>query len=88
MDGALNFEPKMKRESLINGYKHVLSTIYAPKQYYARVSTLLKEFKPKHKVGKSQLNLTTIVAGFLNSIWFLGIREKGDGISGECLLQL
>ncbi|MBN1188437.1 MAG: DUF4070 domain-containing protein [Dehalococcoidales bacterium] len=76
MDSTLNFRPKMNRESLLSGYKHVLDTIYAPKQYYARIKTLLKEYQPKAKAGISQINSGHIV-GFFNSIWFLGIMDKG-----------
>jgi radical SAM superfamily enzyme YgiQ (UPF0313 family) len=76
MDFSLNFVPKMNRETLINGYRHVLNTIYAPKEYYARVLTLLKEYKPQHKVGLSQRHPRQLL-GLLNSVWFLGIREKG-----------
>ena len=47
MDYSLNFVPKMNRETLINGYRHILNTIYAPKEYYARIKTLSKEYKPK-----------------------------------------
>jgi radical SAM superfamily enzyme YgiQ (UPF0313 family) len=79
MDSSLNFRPKMNRESLLSGYKHVLNTIYAPKQYYARIKTLLVEYKPKAKSGLSQIrfNWKGQFAGFLNSIWFLGIVDKG-----------
>ena len=48
-DGSTNFTPKMGRETLTNGYKHILNTIYAPKPYYERVKTFLKEYKPKGK---------------------------------------
>jgi radical SAM superfamily enzyme YgiQ (UPF0313 family) len=76
MDYSLNFTPKMNRETLITGYRHVLSTIYAPKEYYARVLTLLKEYKPRHKAGVSQMQPRQLL-GLINSVWFLGIREKG-----------
>jgi hypothetical protein len=76
MDSSLNFIPKMNRETLISGYKHILNTIYAPKQYYARIKTLLKEYKPKAKVGTSQINWRQVL-GLVNSMWFLGIRERG-----------
>lgn len=76
MDDSLNFVPKMNRESLISGYKHVLSTIYAPKQYYSRIKTLLKEYKPKSKAPVYKVNWRDLL-GLLNSMWFLGIREKG-----------
>jgi len=76
MDSSLNFVPKMNREKLIDGYRHVLDTIYSPKQYYARIKTLLKEYKPKAKAGISQVSWRHFL-GFVNSIWILGIREKG-----------
>jgi radical SAM superfamily enzyme YgiQ (UPF0313 family) len=75
-DYSLNFKPKMNREALINGYRTVLNTIYAPKQYYARIKTLLREYKPKAKAGISQIHWHHIL-GFINCVWFLGIWEKG-----------
>jgi len=47
MDCSLNFIPKMNYETLINGYKNILDTIYSPKQYYERVKIFLKEYKPR-----------------------------------------
>jgi radical SAM superfamily enzyme YgiQ (UPF0313 family) len=44
-DYTLNFVPKMNPEILIRGYREILNTIYAPKNYYARIKTLLKEYK-------------------------------------------
>ncbi|MFC1958515.1 B12-binding domain-containing radical SAM protein [Chloroflexota bacterium] len=75
-DISINFIPRMKYETLINGYKHILDTIYAPKQYYERVRTFLKEYKPPKRKGISQLQFHHI-EGFLKSAWFLGVREKG-----------
>ena len=75
-DCSINFIPRMKYETLINGYKHILKTIYSPKQYYERVKTFLKEYKPQKREGKFRLQLYHIKA-FLNSMWFLGVREKG-----------
>lgn len=43
-DFSMNFVPKMKEEELIRGYTKLLKTIYAPKAYYARVKTFLKEY--------------------------------------------
>jgi hypothetical protein len=39
----------MDSEELINGYKKILSTIYSPKYYYARVMRFMKDFEPKKK---------------------------------------
>ena len=74
-DCSLNFIPKMNHETLINGYKHILNTIYSPKQYYERVKTFLKEYQP-HKGTGGRLRSHHIRA-LLRSIWVLGIREKG-----------
>jgi radical SAM superfamily enzyme YgiQ (UPF0313 family) len=76
-DFSLNFVPKMNRDSLINGYKSVLNGIYSPKAYYDRIKTLLKEYKPKNRVGRSQIHLRQQLLGFINTIWYVGIREKG-----------
>ncbi|MBI2329145.1 MAG: B12-binding domain-containing radical SAM protein [Chloroflexi bacterium] len=74
-DFSINFIPKMNYETLINGYQQILNTIYAPKQYYERIRTLLKEYKPP-KVRVSHLQFHHI-EGFVKSVWFLGIKEKG-----------
>ncbi len=76
MDFSLNFIPKMNRETLIDGYKQVLNTIYSPNNYYDRVRALLREYKPKHKTGISQFKFDH-VKGFCRCMWWLGIREKG-----------
>ena len=46
MDLSINFTPKMNFDTLINGYKDIVSTIYSPKYYYERVMNFLKEFRP------------------------------------------
>jgi hypothetical protein len=74
-DLALNFIPKMNSTMLINGYKHILDTIYSPKQYYERVKAFLKEYRPVIRKRK-KLHFYQLVA-FLKSTWFLGFREKG-----------
>jgi len=77
MDFSLNFVPKMNSETLINGYKHILDTIYSPKQFYERVKIFRKEFKPqKRKEEVSHFQLYHI-RRLIKSMWFLGIRENG-----------
>ena len=74
-DCSLNFIPRMNYETLINGYKDILNTIYSPRDYYERVTTFLREYKPRGEIA-SRLEFHHIRA-FVKSIWFLGIREKG-----------
>jgi len=74
-DCSLNFVPKMNYETLINGYRHILKTIYAPRQYYKRIESFLKEYKPQQKIA-GRLKLQHIKA-LVKSMWILGVREKG-----------
>ena len=75
-DCSLNFIPRMNYETLINGYKHILNTIYAPKQYYERIRTFLRDYKPQQRFRVSQVKFSYIWA-FIRSIWLLGIKERG-----------
>jgi len=47
-DCSMNFVPAMNYDTLVKGYKSVLASIYAPKQYYARVKHFLKHYKLPH----------------------------------------
>jgi hypothetical protein len=46
VDGTTNIIPAMSLDALRKGYKDILQHIYAPKYYYQRIRTLLREFKP------------------------------------------
>lgn len=74
-DFSINFIPKMNIETLMNGYKKILNTIYSPKHYYKRVITFLKGYKPKPLKKKINFNFCDLNA-FLKSIWSLGIIGK------------
>jgi radical SAM superfamily enzyme YgiQ (UPF0313 family) len=74
-DGSTNFIPRMGRETLFRGYKHVVDTIYSPKHYYERIMTFLSEYKP---IGKGTLKISIIqLVALIRSTWVLGIWEKG-----------
>jgi radical SAM superfamily enzyme YgiQ (UPF0313 family) len=74
-DFSLNFIPKMDYDKLVSGYKHILDTIYSPREYYQRIRTFLKEYKPpRAKPGKLQSHQ---IQAFFRSIWYLGIKERG-----------
>jgi radical SAM superfamily enzyme YgiQ (UPF0313 family) len=45
VDGTMNFAPRMPTEQLLKGYKTILRRIYAPRPYYARVRTFLREYR-------------------------------------------
>jgi radical SAM superfamily enzyme YgiQ (UPF0313 family) len=72
---TMNFIPKMEKNVLFSGYKKILNTIYAPKEYYARIRTFLREFKPP-KRRMQRLKLYHLRA-LWSSVWRLGIRGRG-----------
>lgn len=74
-DGSTNFIPRMGRETLINGYRHILGTIYSPRQYYERIKVFLKDYRPgiKRRGDIHPGHLGTL----LRTVWSLGIKEKG-----------
>lgn len=74
-DLSLNFIPRMDPVTLINGYKHILDTIYSPKQYYERVKAFLKEYRPN--IRKKRRPHFYEMMAFLKTIWVLGFKEKG-----------
>jgi len=74
-DCSMNFIPRMDYETLINGYRRIISTIYAPKQYHERIKTFLKEYKPRVR-NLARPRFEYFVA-FAKSIWSLGLRESG-----------
>ena len=71
-DGTLNFIPRMGKENLVKGYKHVLSKIYSPRQYYQRIDTFLKQYMP---TARARLTKTDVKA-FLKSVWHIGVLSN------------
>jgi hypothetical protein len=70
VDGSTNIIPKMGLEPLREGYRKILSQIYAPQFYYKRVLTFLREYQPP-KI-RSQLAPQYLLA-LWRSIYHLGI---------------
>jgi len=75
VDGTTNIIPRMNIENLRDGYRRILSHIYAPKHYYERVRTFLKEYRASKVTRRVRFR---DVMAFLRSIWRLGIlgRER------------
>lgn len=72
---TLNFKPKMDKDTLIEGYKNIMKTLYSPKEYYQRVKTFLIEFKPPIK-KRPKLSIYNIRALF-SSLWLSGVIHRG-----------
>lgn len=75
-DMQINFVPKMNLQTLLAGYKYIVSTIYSPKQYYRRIRNFLKEYCPP-KCGHTRITPTNIAA-FFRACLRLGVigRER------------
>ncbi len=72
-DGTTNIMPRMDPNVLKEGYRQILASIYAPRPFYQRVRTFLKEYRlPK---VNNPLEAQHIYALF-RSIVVLGIRGK------------
>jgi radical SAM superfamily enzyme YgiQ (UPF0313 family) len=71
VDGTTNIVPKMGIVSLREGYRQILSQIYAPKFYYQRVVTFLREYQPANLKGHFE---PEYLLALLRSIFHLGIR--------------
>ncbi|MBI5761933.1 MAG: B12-binding domain-containing radical SAM protein [Planctomycetes bacterium] len=74
LDAVLNFIPKLDRDTLIEGYRDLVKRIYSPREYYRRVLTFLRTYKPSGP--KVPLSATDIRA-FFHSLWTLGVRTRG-----------
>jgi radical SAM superfamily enzyme YgiQ (UPF0313 family) len=73
-DMSINFVPKMNVNKLMDGYRKIVNTIYAPNQYYARVKTFLREYQPKRR--KSSVMKSQNIGAFFRSLWVLGVQGK------------
>jgi hypothetical protein len=71
VDGSTNIIPMMGIQKLLEGYREILSQIYAPKFYYDRIRIFLREYQPPKII--IQLELQDILA-LWRSIYQLGIR--------------
>jgi radical SAM superfamily enzyme YgiQ (UPF0313 family) len=70
---ATNIIPAMKLETLQEGYKKIIRTIYSPERYYQRLKAFLQEYRPP-KI-KSAKSLRYQLALF-HSLYRLGVLGK------------
>ncbi len=72
-DGTTNVVPRMPIGILREGYQGVLSHIYAPRHYYARIRTFLREYNPPRSSCRRGLG---DVGAFFRSVYHLGIAGR------------
>ena len=76
MDFSTNFMPKMDWGILIDGYKRILDTIYSPRNYYERVRTFLREYRPP-QWGRQIVLRPLHLWVALKALWALGFKAEG-----------
>jgi len=75
VDGTSNIIPAMDQEILRDGYRRILDQIYSPENFYRRIRTFLREYRPSPVRG--HLELSHVLA-LLRSFFRIGIlgRER------------
>lgn len=77
VDGTTNIIPVMNLDALRKGYKNILQHLYSPKDYYQRVKTFLREYKPpKIKVPLDFGYVLENILALFRSIYRLGIMGR------------
>jgi len=82
-DGSLNFIPKMGVDTLVQGYKELVNSLYSPKVYYARVNTFLKNYRP---TVFSRVSWSETKALF-RSFWSIGLRSHSRLLYWKLILK-
>lgn len=74
---SLNFVPRMDPDVLVTGYRNLVKRLYAPEQYYERLTTFLAEYRPREMRQRFFLRKRDLRALF-RSILVLGVlgRER------------
>jgi radical SAM superfamily enzyme YgiQ (UPF0313 family) len=80
-DFSTNVEPKMGLEALSQGYGRIISAIYSPKPYHARVRAYLRDYHPQKKIkvhfhAGSLRRQPGYAWAFCKSLLLLGIKDR------------
>jgi radical SAM superfamily enzyme YgiQ (UPF0313 family) len=75
VDATTNFVPRMDIQSLRDGYRELMATIYAPGPYYRRARTFLREFRPPKLAGQFEVKSLAAFGRSAVSLGLLG-RER------------
>ncbi len=74
LDTQLNFIPTLDRAALVDGYRRLVHHLYTPRQYYERILTFLKHYRPSGP--RIHLQRCDLLA-FCRSLWVLGVATPG-----------
>jgi len=72
-DSTMNFIPKLDKEILVKGYKHLVEKVYSPKYYFERLNNFLKYYEPTKITPMSK----KIKPSVLKILFVLKFLERG-----------
>ena len=75
-DATINFVTRLDPEFLRSGYRDLMRRLYEPANYYRRIRTFLRSYRPR---GPSARLSGADARAFLRSLWVLGVRHAGRG---------
>lgn len=71
---ALNFEPRLDREFVVENYRRLMRKLYEPRNYYQRVRVFLEH----HHAGGPRAKITGRgLLAIVRSMWLLGLVHRG-----------
>jgi radical SAM superfamily enzyme YgiQ (UPF0313 family) len=70
-NGTTNIIPTMGIERLEQGYRDMMASLYSPREYYARLRTFLREYRPR-KRRRARLRGWHVLA-FVRSLYYLSV---------------
>ena len=73
-DASINFIPKMQLTTLLTGYRNTLYSLYSSRNYFKRLKTFLKLYRPVRQT-RVKISLTDLVALFKSFI-VVGVFSK------------
>jgi radical SAM superfamily enzyme YgiQ (UPF0313 family) len=74
LDAVLNFIPTLDAAALTEGYRRLVKNLYSPREYYRRIHTFLREYRPAGPRTRPQM---ADFRAFVSSLWVMGVAEPG-----------
>jgi hypothetical protein len=81
---ALNFQPRLDRDFLVDGYRELMEMLYEPRNCYQRIRTFVEYHRPQ----SPRLRFAwTGFQTFVKSLWLLGVGIPGGASTGSAALR-
>ncbi len=74
LDASINFATVLDRSTITDGYRRLIKDLYTPRNYYRRILTFLREYRPAGPRTRLRFSDVRI---FFRSAWLLGVEKPG-----------